>query len=117
MPAEPGRLAGLPGDRRAAGRDLLALVDRGIAEPCFGMVAALRELPALARVVGMPDADLAAVERDAVLDLRADEARARVVVRRAGAAAATGFAEDMVLAAVISALAAVVIALVAVFID
>jgi len=118
MPPEAGRLADLPGDRRAAGRDLLPALDRrDIAEPCFGMVAAVREL-LLARIIGMPAADLAAVDRDAVLVFdRAEEARDRVVLRRAGAAAAAGFAEDMVLAAVIRALAAVVIALVAVFID
>jgi len=118
MPPEAGRLADLPGDRRAAGRDLLPALDRrDIAEPCFGIVAAVREL-LLARIIGMPAADLAAVDRDAVLVFdRAEEARDRVVLRRAGAAAAAGFAEDMVLAAVIRALAAVVIALVAVFID
>lgn len=127
MPDEAGRLAGLLGDRRAAGRDLLPLLERDI-EPCFGMAArcepvvrelVLRELPLPARIIGMSAADFAAVDRDAVPDLRADVERDRVAVRRAGAAAAAaiGFAEDMVLAAVISALAAVVIALVAVFID
>jgi hypothetical protein len=98
------------------GRDLVPpLTDRDATELCFGMVAdALRELP----LVAILSADLAAVALDAVLDFDlGDEVRDRVLDRRAGAAAAAGFADDMLFAAVISALAAVVIALVAVFID
>jgi hypothetical protein len=112
MLAAEGRLAG----RRMAGRDRLPLVtDRDATEPCFGMVAAERREPPVVVIV---PADLGAVALDAVLDLDlADEVRARVLVRRAGAASPAGFADDMVLAAVISALAAVVMALVAVFID
>jgi hypothetical protein len=60
--------------------------------------------------------DLAGVERAAVRELDLDDDLERAVDRRAGDAAA-GFADCMVLAAVMSAFAAVVIALVAVFID
>jgi hypothetical protein len=66
--------------------------------------------------------DLAGVERAAVREVDLDDDLERAVDRRtgdrrAGDAAAAGFADCMVLAAVISAFAAVVIALVAVFID
>ena len=69
-----------------------------------------------ARELGRVDADLVDADRGLAAGLRAAAVRDVAAVRRAGAAAATGFAADIVLAAAVRAFAAVVIALVAVFI-
>lgn len=125
MPDAPGRLAGRLGARRVAERDRdIVARDRDIAEPPLpgdespeaplpdpdivmaGLVAADRAV--------LPDLDV--VRGRAVLDRVLDRVLGRVLDRRAGVAAA-GFADCIVLAAVMRALAAVVIALVAVFID
>ncbi len=105
------RLAGLLAARRTDGR--------GCGEPARGRELAEPDLPDESLAEPAPDSavamgDRAAVDRDAVPDLADD--RGRAAGRRAGVAP-SGFAACMVLAAVMSALAAEVIALVAVFID
>jgi hypothetical protein len=105
------RLAGLLAVRRT---DV-----RGRDDPVRAREMPERDLPDDALLAEpSPDSGMAMardlVERDAVLDLGAD--RGRAVDRRTGVAAG-GFADCMVLAAVMRAFAAVVIALVAVFID
>ncbi len=113
MPPADGRLAGRLGARRTAGRGRVTAVrDRDMVEPRLpGDESPEASLP----VPDIAAAGLPAVVRAAVLDL--DVARGLAVVARRAGAAATGFADCIVLAAVISAFAAVVIALVAVFID
>lgn len=119
IPPVDGRLAGRLGARRTVERVRDAAVrDRDTVEPRLpgdeSPEASLPE-PDIAMAEGLAAVDRAVVrDRDvarglAVVDL--------VVVDRRTVAAATGFADCIDLAAVISALAAVVIALVAVFID
>lgn len=121
MPDAPGRLAGRLGARRVAERDRDIVVrDRDIAAPPLpGDESPEAPLPDPDIVM----ADLVAADRAVLPDLDVVRGRAvldraldRVLGRRAGVAAA-GFADCIVLAAVMRALAAVVIALVAVFID
>ena len=126
-----GRLAG-----RLAGRRDLGVVVLGRGEADFGLAdSGCPEVPIAEPSMPAEPDDLAAPDvpddldgRDAVRELgrvdadlglaaglRAAVVRDVAVVRRAGAAA-VGFADDIVLAAAVRALAAVVMALVAVFI-
>ena len=116
MLAPPGRLAGRLGARRTAGRGRDMVVrDREMVEPDLpGDESPEASLPD--PVIDMA-AVRAAVDRDAVRDLGLEVVRGLVGVDRRAGIAATGLADCIVLAAVMSALAAVVIALVAVFID
>jgi hypothetical protein len=113
MPPADGRLAGRLEALRTVERGrVTAFRDRDMVEPRLpGDESPEASLPE----ADIAMADLAAVDRAAVRDL--DVVRGLAVVDRRAGAAATGLADCIVLAAVISALAAVVIALVAVFID
>jgi hypothetical protein len=112
MPPVDGRLAGRLEALRTPARDRDATVrDRGTVEP---------DLPGdESPEASLPEADiaivpgLAAVDRVAVRDR--DVVRGLAVVDRRAGAAPAGFADCIVLAAVVNALAALVIAFVAVF--
>src|SRR6516225_5081481 len=120
VPPVDGRLAGRFGALRTVtrGRDT-AVRDRDMVERDLpGDESPDASLPEAD--IGMADlaaADLAAVRvRDVDRDVVRDVVRGLAVADRRTVATAAGFADCMVLAAVISALAAEVIALVAVFI-